>query len=823
MEEFIRATTTPTGDIFTYRCSRLLHKNSFRDGPNMIEDFETVKRLNDLKPGRLDPESDTMKSTDNNPNQALVIYLWTLTENFSINYIDLDFIKTMVQGGASMSSVDKHGQTILHALVRDWHPDTVRFAEEQCIDLDAQDNFGVSALHLAAGMNLKETSEELLRHGANPNIDTFGDKQTPVHYAAKYNSVEALKVLIKFKGDINKLDEMKRTPLFVAAEYGSAQAVQYLMDIGAPVSVTNCFGISAMSFIAEKMPVVAYNALSQFLQVDTTKNEKKWFIYNLENYENRGSMLEKSVIELIAIYDQFELASHPVVQKAIEVKWLLYGKKHTCTRLVMTLLHLILWLVLAYEFQDNHDYYTPLKTNGWKIPVEVLIVLSGGFFFGEEMKKRQKISADHQRWVASKEMLLTKNLKHCHPTWPSERKYLNAEFKRVKNAPSLKVSSRVWYIYELLYMLIIVIVVITRIVDLQFKDNPEDRAKIPHHQNFWGRYTKMTPLSENLFLTHKIMFSLGLLFSFFRVCKFLCAFRAMGVFLRLSALSIESFVQFLLLFLQLFIPLLAAHWAMFGGNDDNVELIARRMIANDAHLYNETGFTYKNISGIMTHSLNEEVQFYLVSLPQVAYTLWEQTVNHNELLWAWLVLEPGIIHVLFAISSFLLTFVGFNIFTALVVFTFKTKYSRCTSLATISQATKMLHLEHGADPVTLKHIKMMHKQHCNPLIETLHHSDDIESEEKSLVYDISRSQRQMQRMFDRIKEAEIRYQKKLQMNCDETLKRLKVRMDVLRKRHSELKTDMKKDLQDIVTGQENLIRHLPKLLEKGRKAQQPNK
>ena len=71
----------------------------------------------------------------------------------------------MILSGASMMAADKYGQTILHALVRDWHADTVRFAEEQCMNLDVQDHHGVSPLHLAAGMNLKETTEELLKHG----------------------------------------------------------------------------------------------------------------------------------------------------------------------------------------------------------------------------------------------------------------------------------------------------------------------------------------------------------------------------------------------------------------------------------------------------------------------------------------------------------------------------------------------------------------------------------------------------------------------------------------------------------------------------------
>ena len=817
MNKFIRATTTPVGDIFTYRCSRLITGNAFRNGPNLIDDHQTAKRLNDLKPGRLTPESIKDKETDYDPDQALVIYLWTLSENLTTELIDLDFIRSMVEGGASMAACDKYGQTILHALVRDWHPDTIRFAEEQCIDLNSQDHFGVTALHLAAGMNLKESTEELLRHGANPNIETFADRQTPMHYAAKYNGVDALKVLIKYKGDINKPDEMKRTPLFVAAEYGRAEAVQYLMDMGAPTAVTNSFGVSAMSFIAEKMPAVAYNALSQFVDVDTAKMKKKWFIYNFENYENRGSAIEKSVLELIAIYDQFELASHPVVQKAIECKWQLYGKSHTSTRLVLTMLHLILWLVLAYEFQDNHNYYTPLKTNGWKIALEALIILSWAYFFWEEMKKKQIVSIDHRRWVASKEQILTKNLKNCHPTWQEEKKYLMAEFERVKNAPSLAVSGRVWYIYEWVYLFIILTVVATRLADHFMQDSAEDRAKLLIDPDYSDKDTRMTAMSRRLFLAHKMMFSLGLVFAFLRICKFLCAFRAMGVFLRLSALSVESFIQFLLLFIQLYIPLVAAYWALFGNNEENVRLIAETVANSTVIPYK---VTYVNVSGVMTPTLDESFIFTLSTLSQLAFSVFEKMVTQSTYLVFWNELEPSISRVLYMISSFLLTFIGFNIFTALVVFTFKTKYSRCTSLATISQITKMLHFEKRANPTTTKYIKKMHKQHCNPLVEPFHHSSNIETEERDLIQDINKSQRQVQLIFDKVKDAETLIQQNTQTDSGQVLRRLQRRMDEFQKKQSNFKTKMDKELHDLVKDQESFVKDLPKLLEKSRKAHQ---
>ena len=49
---------------------------------------------------------------------------------------------------------------------------------------------------------------------------TNGECQTPIHYAAKNNAVEALKVLIHMGANIGDRDYKHRTPLFVAAETG---------------------------------------------------------------------------------------------------------------------------------------------------------------------------------------------------------------------------------------------------------------------------------------------------------------------------------------------------------------------------------------------------------------------------------------------------------------------------------------------------------------------------------------------------------------------------------------------------------------------------
>lgn len=55
---------------------------------------------------------------------------------------------------------------------------------------------------------------------ADLKAETDKEKQTPLHFAARNDAVEACKVLVKCGADIEAKDYRKRTPVYVAAELG---------------------------------------------------------------------------------------------------------------------------------------------------------------------------------------------------------------------------------------------------------------------------------------------------------------------------------------------------------------------------------------------------------------------------------------------------------------------------------------------------------------------------------------------------------------------------------------------------------------------------
>ena len=55
----------------------------------------------------------------------------------------------------------------------------------------------------------------LIENGANINSRTYGEDQTPIHYAAKNDAVASLKVLLLKGANIEDKDYKQRTPLQV--------------------------------------------------------------------------------------------------------------------------------------------------------------------------------------------------------------------------------------------------------------------------------------------------------------------------------------------------------------------------------------------------------------------------------------------------------------------------------------------------------------------------------------------------------------------------------------------------------------------------------
>eukprot|EP00930_Biecheleria_cincta_P078158 TRINITY_DN6556_c0_g1_i2.p1 TRINITY_DN6556_c0_g1~~TRINITY_DN6556_c0_g1_i2.p1 ORF type:complete len:320 (+),score=69.00 TRINITY_DN6556_c0_g1_i2:60-1019(+) len=97
---------------------------------------------------------------------------------------------------------------------------------------EATDDFGCTALHVAAHNGVIDQVQQLLTARANVNAcEAWGE--TPLHMAARAGSTEVCEKLIRHGADLDAANADGKTPLVVAAQAGNESTCKLLLDRGA--------------------------------------------------------------------------------------------------------------------------------------------------------------------------------------------------------------------------------------------------------------------------------------------------------------------------------------------------------------------------------------------------------------------------------------------------------------------------------------------------------------------------------------------------------------------------------------------------------------
>lgn len=100
-------------------------------------------------------------------SKALIIYFAKMARKGSKETIDYRFLDSLFKGGANVNCADKHGQTVLHEVARNWNVDVAKFFIEKGADINKGDHWGRTPLHLCAAVNHVEMVEYLINNGGN--------------------------------------------------------------------------------------------------------------------------------------------------------------------------------------------------------------------------------------------------------------------------------------------------------------------------------------------------------------------------------------------------------------------------------------------------------------------------------------------------------------------------------------------------------------------------------------------------------------------------------------------------------------------------------
>lgn len=132
------------------------------------------------------------------------------------------------------------GKLALHeAVIKNDISETEKLLTQQ-FDINLTDNFGKTALHIAALKNVNEShikvAKMLLIKGADPNArDNLG--QTPLFHLIQKGNVKILQLFFSFKADVRAVPRNGENLLFQAVENDeNLQVLQLLISLGLDVN-----------------------------------------------------------------------------------------------------------------------------------------------------------------------------------------------------------------------------------------------------------------------------------------------------------------------------------------------------------------------------------------------------------------------------------------------------------------------------------------------------------------------------------------------------------------------------------------------------------
>ena len=507
----------------------------------------------------VDPMRTTLQLHDKyqeQPELQLLYYFRDLAVTTKVEdriQVNIKLVKQMIKAGADVHYCDDMGQNIMHEIARHHQGEICYFFLRCNVNINLEDSYCVTPLHVAAAFNNSAVVEILASYGGFLESRTFYMLQTPLHYAARYDSPASVKKLVEMGARLESRDYRGRTPLLLAAELGRMSAGAMLLDCGAKVYAMDFSGMYAISAMVDKCPPLALKALDTCTLKDSRNRKQHYSLQFLEpvtlcNDEHAETTLTVMEEMVRAGSSNLDIVKHSMIQKMIDVKWKQFGKRWFIKELATYIIVLINWSLLCIfnpvgipRGEDGRDD----ERNLWYIVVanEVLAVLTYVYQVFDITRTMRTNTRRHEKFVEQRINQIDMEFKYLELLSKEEKEHLKKEREMVRKSKSTYAEDP-WNTFDW-FSLVLMFVTLT--------------------VHFLIKYYKPWQIYE---VERAILLSITLVIVWLKMFKYCRVLQTLGPFCIIIASLPMDLVKVAIVYVILYTPLVCLFYHFFSGPYD---------------------------------------------------------------------------------------------------------------------------------------------------------------------------------------------------------------------------------------------------------------
>lgn len=229
---------------------------------------------------------------------------------------------------------------------------------------------------------------------------------------------------------------------------------------------------------------------------------------------------------------------HPIFQRLIEVKWGFFGWR-AWQGIFLNILLAVAYTVLGVTHPRNEDnYYYPLNTNSWRIPLEAAVVFLTFNEIRKEVKEFYQSRRENHKFIRWRKIEIKRDLEFCHPRWTQERTFLKQHIRQTKDRKKTYFQDKWNYLDWVAYIMLIVVIIL-HIINVVIKS-----------RRFNGTFVRI--------------FACTIIVVWVRLLKFAKPFPSQGPFVVILDNILGDTIRWGFVIATFYIPYAAAFWMLFG-------------------------------------------------------------------------------------------------------------------------------------------------------------------------------------------------------------------------------------------------------------------